>query len=234
MTENVKAELREKLIRYATVLMSMCLASGALLSVVFQLARDRIDENQEKAFKQKLALVMADAENPRGLIEYPETTPLQDRIYVAETAGGVRYAAMGVAQGYQSRIEVLLSLDAPQAGEPVEDAPTIFRVAVVSSGETPGLGENIRKVESKISLWKAIWDRVTGGGGAAKAEENRPAFQEQFSGKRLSELPAENAPDMRKIVPVTGATITSRAVVKAARRAAQRIIEATLQTYGTD
>jgi len=226
--------LKRKLLTYAAILMGVCLVSALALSSLFVLSRDSIRENEEAAFREKLTDVLGDAENPRGIIEYADTVPLEDRVYVADLPTRVRYAAMGSAQGYQSVIRVLLSLDAPRAREPVEGDPRIVRLSVVSSGETPGLGENIHKVPAEDSLWGAAWKAV-GGGEPASGEKRRPAFQEQFSGKRLSDLVImDKAPDGAGMVPITGATITSRAVVKAARRAVERIIEQTSETYGPE
>lgn len=230
MTENAKPTptLAGKAVRYAAVLMAVCLVSATGVSLMFVSSRERIKENEQKAFQEKLADVFGEAANPSPLGDYPEGTDAQYRVYAAETGSGIRYAAMGSAQGYQSKITVLVSVDAQESGVPLGDDAIIFRLAVVSSNETPGLGENMRKVEADVSLWGAIFGRGKGTGSVKK----RPVFQEQFSGKRLSDLVVEKEANTDKIFPVTGATITSKAVTAAARNAVERIMEKTRECYG--
>jgi len=222
MTENQTQSIGRKIVAYAAVLVGVCLVSGAGVSLVFVSNRDRIAENDRKAFNMKLAEVLYDAEDPEPI----EKTPLaEDTVYMARMASGVRYVAMGSAQGYQSKVTVLASLDAPSDRAPVQEDPVLYRVAVVSSGETPGLGENIHAVEADVSLWGALAGQRGSGG------EKRPQFQAQFSGKRLSDLVVEKQAGTDKILPVTGATITSTAVTEAVRQAVQRIIETTGRLY---
>lgn len=144
----------------------------------------------------------------------------EDAVFLARTAAGVRYAAFGSAQGYQSRIVVLAAVDAPNDGSIGED-PVIYRVAVVSSNETPGLGENIKKVATDVSLWAVLAHPK----GSAPAGPPRYEFLGQFEGKRLVELEIDKSGEKGGIVPVTGATISSRATVRAVRSAVQKIIE---------
>jgi Na+-translocating ferredoxin:NAD+ oxidoreductase RnfG subunit len=136
----------------------------------------------------------------------------------------VLYAGMGAAQGYSSEIKVLVSVRAEEAGRPLGDDPVIHRMAVVSSQETPGLGENINLVEKDVSVWGAV--------AGEKSTPGRPWFQEQFSGKRLSDLIVETTRETDKVAAVTGATISSTAATEATRRAVNRIIERTREVYG--
>ena len=227
MRENANTNLRGKIIRYALVLMGVCLASGLGVSLLFVSARDRIRDNEVKAFQQKLADVLGEDGDATPVGKYPEGTGAMDMIYVVEAGMAARYAATGSEQGYQSVITVLVSVDAPAARTPVGDDPRLYRLAVVSSGETPGLGENVNQVEADVSLWGAL-----AGQGGGPGEKKRPAFQEQFSGKRLSDLVVDKQAGTDKIYPVTGATITSTAVTGAARNAVERIIEKTRELYG--
>ena len=226
-------DLKRKLIHYAAVLTSICLVCGVALSFVHDRTRHKIRQKEEEAFEQKLCEVLGDARNPRAVADYDDDVPLQDRIYVADAPGGVRYAAMGRAQGYADEIRVLLSLEAPSAGQPLEDDPLIYRLAVVYSNETPGLGENIREVEPDKSLWGAAWDAIAGNDQReGPSEKKRPTFQVQFSKKRVGDLVIDKTPRTKKILPITGATDTSTAVVEAACEAAERIIKKTHQLYG--
>ena len=58
----------------------------------------------------------------------------------------------------------------PQAG----DSATIHRVTIISSQETPGLGENVKLVQKDVSIWAKL-------AGAGAGADKRPTFQVQFT-----------------------------------------------------
>jgi Na+-translocating ferredoxin:NAD+ oxidoreductase RnfG subunit len=215
-----------KVIRYATVLTLVCLASGAGISLLYVLNIDKIEANERKAFEAKLATVLSDAIDPQPLGEEKDS-PQTGQIFVADIpSGGVRYVASGKARGYQSEIEVLVAVDADEANTPLTENPKIFRMVVLSSAETPGLGENINAIQQDTSLWGALLGR------GSEDQDRHPAFQAQFSGKRLDALKIDTKTE-GGIIPVTGATITSKATTLATRRAVEKIIAATNDIYGS-
>jgi RnfABCDGE-type electron transport complex G subunit len=216
-----RSDLVRKILVYAGVLMGVCLASGAGISSLYVANTDRIRRNEQRSFRQTLAVVLGDAGDARPIADEQMQEPA--RMYQAALNGTTRYVARGSAQGYQSNITVLVSVDAPE-GRPLPDDPVIHRVAVVSSGETPGLGENINKVKKDVSLWAALM------GMEGEAGEDRPAFQAQFSGKRLSDLQVDKS-GKGGITPVTGATITSRATTAAVREAVTALIRRTRRLH---
>jgi electron transport complex protein RnfG len=160
--------------------------------------------------------------------EYGPNATEEEKVYVHSTDGAVLYAATGVAQGYQSPIKVLVAVEADGPDTPLSDNPVIHRMAVVSSQETPGLGETINQVDKDVSVWAAL----AGRGGESPSDAKRPGFQDQFTGKRLSDLVVEKTPGTDKIQALTGATITSKAATQAARNAVQTIISKTAEAYG--
>jgi Na+-translocating ferredoxin:NAD+ oxidoreductase RnfG subunit len=218
---NSRSALIRKIFIYSGVLMGVCVASAAGISTLYVVNRDRINENKMKSFRQSLAVVLGEAQNARPLIQGQKEGEAD--IYVASLDGKVRYVVRGAARGYQSIVAVLASVDAPPQ-QPVPENPQIYRVAVVSSGETPGLGENINKVPKDISLWAAMIGRK------GKDGPQRPSFQKQFSGKRLSDLRVDTSGEAG-ITPITGATITSRATTKAVRQAVRKLITQTRELY---
>jgi len=246
-----------KLIRYAVVLGAVCLVSGTALGTLFYATRGLIAENELKAFLASLEQAVGQVEDLHVAVEWPEDKPVPEgctvtgvaggarryvtmdqeafrkhfrlvdpekALFIARRGNGVRYVATGSAKGYQSRIVVLAAVDASRPGRQVEEDPVIARVAVVSSGETPGLGENIKQVKAEVSLWAAL-------AGKGVAASRRPWFQEQFSKKRLSELPSREKWDTKKLDRITGATITSLATANAVRAAVKRIIRMTAELY---
>ena len=225
MDEQTAHPLR-KVIRYGLVLMCVCLVSGGGLGYFYWLFRDDIERKEKQEFDRSMAEVLGEGAEAAPVGEYPEKARDEDKVYVAAVGGAVRYAAMGSAQGYQSQIKVLVSVEAAKAETPVDKDPRIFRLVVVSSQETPGLGERIKEVTKEVSLWGVM------AGKGKDVKQKRPAFQEQFSGKRLSDLALKPGSGPDAITPITGATISSTATGNAAREALRKIVQRTRQVYG--
>ncbi len=240
------------------VLAGICLASGAGVGLLYWAMRDDIEAKSAGIFQDSLADVLGSAREYGVVGEYSDETAAEDKVYVNDEVSPVLFAGMGTAQGYQSVVQVLVSVEAASAGAPAGDNPRIHRLKVVASQETPGLGENIKAVEQDASIWAKLFGadgddsdrqphnsnptRSAGDGETGTTlkaaseppatEKPRPWFQEQFSGKTLEDLVVDKDPDTDKIVPLTGATITSRATTEAARDAVQRIIDRTREVYG--
>ncbi|MFP4028364.1 MAG: FMN-binding protein [Candidatus Brocadiia bacterium] len=277
----------KKILVYGSILMCVCLASGASLAVLYQNTQARISKNDMRAFidamKKALATIgelevvvswpsqvdipedgkiMLQTETGEKYVAIPVLKPLgagqnppadaitvgspaanktyivpksfqqnfkliqtHDPLFILKTRTGVRYAATGSEQGYQSRVTVMAAIDAKSVERPASKNPSIFRVAVVTSNETPGLGERIKEKTPDATLWEAILGKSGNGKG------KRPAFQEQFTGKKLSDL--EVIQDGGTVDALTGATITSRATTTAAAKAIRRIVRETNRLYGT-
>lgn len=77
----------------------------------------------------------------------------------------------------------------------------VVRIRVLSQNETPGLGTRVTEVDSK----------KTGG-------QARPWFQAQFDGKKVDTLDTS-------VDAITGATITSRAVIDAVQEKGKAILK---------
>jgi Na+-translocating ferredoxin:NAD+ oxidoreductase RnfG subunit len=212
------------LLRGVIVLACICLGSGAGVGVLYYEMKDEIEAKAQSVFLEKLGVVLGEAEDYPAVGEYPEGTPPEQKVYVSPASDPVLYAAMGTAQGYQSQLKVLVSVRASAPGTPLAQDPVVHALAVVESQETPGLGENIRAVEKDVS----VWARIAG----AESTPGRPWFQEQFGGKRLSDLVVEKRADTDRILPVTGATVSSRATVEAARAAVEEAVRRTSEVYG--
>jgi len=197
------------------VLGAICLVSGLSLSFISKKLEEPIEAKEQEAFNSGLTVVLGEADS------YPAVNPDADKaeqVFVSENEGALLYAAEGRAKGYQSTIVVLVSvrvprpadfkLDDPATFPPASENLTIHRITVVKSGETPGLGENIKLIEKDVSLWAKL-------GGAEEQAGKRPAHQVKFDGK------SEDALDGVDVI--SGATISSNAVKDAVRNAIERI-----------
>ncbi len=198
-----------RLLRYALVLLIVCGASGASVGWVYAVASPRIAKLKEQALRGSLStafpgkdLVFQDAD--LGGDGEPRWT--------VKDAGGATIGACAVAKarGYASDIEVLVGVGLDGA---------VKGVRIMSSKETPGLGEKIREVEAKVTLV----DMIMGKGPAEPGEPDIPWFLKQYIGKRSGDmnLTKGKGPGPDRIDAITGATITSRAVTEAVRRAVE-------------
>ncbi len=223
MSAEEKSDGSRGLLAGILVLAAICLASGLGLGLLYSHMKEDIEDNRRQAFLDTLGVVLPGAETDDTVGTYADGS-LEDRVYAKQTSEGLLYAAMGSAQGYQSQVKVLVSVKGEAPEQPLGDNPKIHRMAVVSSQETPGLGQQIQAVEKSVSVWAAA--------AGHEQEPKRPWFQEQFSGKRLEDLVVEKQEDTDKIAALTGATITSRAATEATRKAVQKIINRTRKVYG--
>ncbi|MFO7900162.1 MAG: RnfABCDGE type electron transport complex subunit G [Planctomycetota bacterium] len=200
-------------VRYPLIITLICLAASAALALTFAVTKDRIAESKQKELGEGLKKVLPENQS------IGETT-LADGgvVYTAysgadESGSPVGYAAVGEAQGYSSRIEVLVG---------VRPDLEVVAISILKMQETPGLGERARERPATRTIWGAIGDLFRGDGGPG--EEPEPAFQKQFRGKTPDELELTDKQGAEHAISqLTGATITSRAVVTATERAIDRI-----------
>ena len=218
---------KSTLVQGIVVLTSICLCSGAGVGLLYSGMKGEIAAKERETFFDVLAQVLPEGASPEPLGEYGADVRDEDKVYVAADGAGVIYVAKGQQQGYSSVVKVLASVRAAASGAPVAADPVIEAMAVVSSAETPGLGENIKAIERSVSFWAKL----------AGADEDPaglvPKFQEQFRTKKLtlSELTVVKQKDPERVEAITGATVTSEAAAKAVRNAVQAIIDRTSGTY---
>ena len=203
-----------KRITYPIIITLICLVAAAGLALTFAKTKDRIAESQQAELLEGLDAVLPAGKasiDERPLKGVAAAKPKDDeKLYIARDADGAALAtaAIGEAQGYSSKVRVLVGLT-PE-GE-------IIAIRILSQQETPGLGERTKEVPPTKTLWQAIAGIFTGG---AEEPEREPPFQEQFRGKTSEQLElTKDARDTENILQLTGATITSQAVVDAVKNA---------------
>ncbi len=111
----------------------------------------------------------------------------------------VGYACVAEGKGYSGTIKTMVG---------ITREGVITGLKILSQRETPGLGARIEEVESSRSL-RDIFRK----GSREKEEkaEEKPWFQAQFVGKKPEDLYVE------KMDAITGATISSKAVIDSVR-----------------
>jgi len=199
-----------KAIRYVTVLGLICVASAFGVAGTFRLTRERIAEREaaDRARAQEMVLSPGAGKELSFGVLNPDA-PADERVVAGRDSRGnlVGYAALGEGQGYGGKVRVMVGMDAR--------AERILSVTVVSHQETPGLGSRVAEVKSS-KTWLGMLR------GEREAEQARfSEFLKQFQGCDPDRL--ELRPEGGAIQAISGATISSRAVVQAVRQAVEKI-----------
>ena len=192
-----------KALHYAVVLAVICVVAAAGVAGTYVVTRERIQagEARERTNAQKLACKAARFEAVAGAAQV---------VRALDGAGTtVGYVGLGEAQGYAGKVRVMVGMDA--------GVRKLLNVVVVAQNETPGLGTRVCDVRSDRT-----WSAVLTGAAAPKDADTTPEFLKQFRGRSHEKLALKPAlPD--GVQAISGATISSRAVVNAARDAVARI-----------
>jgi Na+-translocating ferredoxin:NAD+ oxidoreductase RnfG subunit len=231
----------EKKAKYTTTLTIVSLLASIGVSSTFILTKNIIKEKEKAARTEALHTVLSGISGLPVKIT-PENASEQDHVYEGKDASGqlVGYAACGEAQGYSSKIKVMVGIDA--------GFKKVLGINVLAQNETPGLGTKMIEIQSASTLWSVLFGgnkkKLTGkasgnsqqlplfqeheGTETWGMEHNtkeavRPWFQEQFKSRPFGKLVVSKVKDAEKITAITGATISSKAVVNAVQDAIEKI-----------
>lgn len=181
----------KSLANYGFILGTICVAAAGMLAMVNATTSGTIARQAKSELQAGLKDVL-----PAN--DFEERGEGSQRYWEARDANG---AFLGIAftaegKGYSSVIETLVGMRSDS---------TISGVKILSQNETPGLGSQINEVKSDRTVKDLFKKRKV-------AENRRPWFLERFSGKSISGL--------ESVDTITGATISSRAVIESVRRRA--------------
>jgi len=208
-------------VKYPIVITLICLVAATALAVTFEMTKDRIAASKKSELVKGLAAVLPAAR--KSIEERPlkgvtaEQPGDDEKLYVARsnadrTGDELGYAAIGKAQGYSSKIEVMVGVDTEMK---------IIAIRILAQQETPGLGEQTKDVPPTKTIWRAIADAFAG---ADEEPKREPPFQKQFRGKTWNQLQlTKQANSKDAISQLTGATVTSQAAVNAVKDAITKI-----------
>ena len=134
--------------------------------------------------------------------EYADSTGARQATTYYEYEEKHLLAVKGSAQGFGGKVEVIVGW--------TEDLDNkIVGISVSAPKETPGFGDNVNVVLSDNTWCNRL-------AGTMKDERGKlPWFQEQFSGKTINNVNLKKSGG--QIDAITGATVTSNAVVRAVR-----------------
>jgi electron transport complex protein RnfG len=176
---------QNSIMKVAVNLILACLTSGLIIGLVYLVTAPIAAEKNEMLTKQAMNDLVKDADNFKEVSGKAEW-------YAAEKAGKViAYVVPSESKGYGGTIKILVAVSIDSK---------VIDYNILTSNETPGLGENASK----------------------------DSFKSQFNGKQLDELSVVKNPSNEKnIQAMTGATITSKAVTGAVKEAVENVTEYT-------
>ena len=230
----------QKKVQYMIILTIVSLLASIGVSSTFMLTKDTIKKKELATRTEALYAVLPGLEDQPVEITPPNVLD-HDRIYKGTTKAGklIGYATSGEAQGYSSKIKVMVGID--------PNLEKILGINILAQRETPGLGTKMAEVESTDTLYSLIygkelksidWDseepwklsplrqpeRIRKFGLLKKTKnKSQPWFQEQFKRKTCNQLVVSKVKDTEKITAITGATISTTAVINAVQNAIDKI-----------
>jgi electron transport complex protein RnfG len=210
-----KGEIKEKdmnnILKFALVLFLVNLVAASILAGVYCVTKPKI-ETQEALVREKALREVMPAS-------------VGGRLEVVEQDGKIRY--WEVYKGYGSRPEGYIFIAKRYGYSSVIESMvgikrngTITGVRILSQNETPGLGAKIVEVVSDKTLVKALKQLFSG---EKKKEEKviSPYFTEQFKDLNVRRIDLS----AYGIEAITGATISSKAVVESIRERGSEILD---------
>jgi electron transport complex protein RnfG len=147
---------------------------------------------------EKIKFQMENLENESLKSVLPEASDFSKKIkgktmeyYEGKNNGDlVGYAFIGEGKGYSGPINIMIGVD--------KDGKTLG-IKIISQRETPGLGSRVEEVKGGGTVWDVLK-------GKKIEKTGEPWFQKQFKEKPINEIDI-----------ITGATITSKAVINAVK-----------------
>ena len=197
--------------------------AGLGLGMVYDVTAKRIEEQKAAAQTAALGKALPGCEVTSGKLSAGGVD-----YWMAKTPDGKSaYGFVARTMGYQSEIVVMVGID---------EAADILGMSIISQAETPGLGARLQEVAVDTTIWQALF------GQAETPEAAPPAwFAQQFVGlsiekpvevekgtewKAMAESEQAALRKRNNISSLSGATISSRAVVSAVKQDARRLLDA--------
>lgn len=186
------------ILRFVLVLFLVNLVAASILAGVYFVTKPKIEAREQLLREEALRQVMPESVGDRleaveenGEIKYW-------RVFKGSGDRERGYVFIAKKYGYSSVIETMVG---------VKKDGTITGITVLSQNETPGLGAKIVEVVSDKTILKALKEIFSKD--KAPEKEVLPYFTEQFKGLNIRDIELSE----HGIHAITGATITSKAVV---------------------
>ncbi len=199
-------------LRFAIVLFLVNLVAASVLGGVYYVTKPRIEREEKLVKEEALREVMPESVGSRLEAVEEKGSTLYWKAYKGTDSRVRGYVFIAKEYGYSSVIESMVG---------IKKDGMITGVRILSHNETPGLGAKIREVVSNKTIVKAFKQLF-----AKEKEEEKeifPYFTEQFKDLNVRRL----ALSKYDIEAITGATISSKAVVDSIRKRGAEILDGT-------
>ena len=190
--------MREYL-KFSLILFLICLFASLGLSLANKITKPRILAQLEKEKREALLEVIPEA-------EIFESLRRNDEIFYKgfdKERNLLGYAFKTKKRGYSRDILTMVGMT-PEG--------KIISIKILEHTETPGIGSKITEVRKRETIWERLKKRPT------EIKEEKPWFYERFEGKNVKNLDKE-------VEVISGATISSEAVIKSVKEKAERILK---------
>ena len=199
----------KNILRFTLVLFIVNLVAASILAGVYYITKPKIELQEKLLREEALTKVMPESVGDR-------LEPVEDnseirywRVFKGSDTRARGYVFIAKKYGYSSVIETIVGMKIDG---------TITGVKVLNQNETPGLGAKIVEVASNKTVLKAIKEIFSK---EKKAQKKlMPYFTEQFTDRNIKRIDASN------IDAITGATISSKAVVDSIKEKGTEILNA--------
>lgn len=175
------AATKSSVLKIALNLAGACMISGIIIAVIYFLTIDIANQKEIELRNLSLKSLVTEAD---------QYTPIEGKAgwYTASKGGKViAYVVPSESKGYGGAIKMLVAVGPDNK---------VIKYTILSSNETPGLGDKASK----------------------------PAFSDQFAGKTIDNLKVTKDPsDKEDIQAISGATISSKAVTLAVKNAVDEV-----------
>jgi electron transport complex protein RnfG len=199
------------ILKFAFILFLVNLIAASILAVTYNFTKSGIERQEnlikEEALKQVMPEKIGDRIEPvkkDGVIKYW-------KVFKGDNAQVQGYIYVAKKYGYSSVIETMVG---------IKKDGTIEGVRVLSQNETPGLGSKIIEIVSNRTLFNSLKGIFT----KEKRPDEKamaPYFTEQFTNRNVKELELSRG----GIQAITGATISSRAVLDSIKSDGSKILD---------
>ncbi|MFC1621740.1 FMN-binding protein [Candidatus Omnitrophota bacterium] len=195
----------KNVLRFVIVLFSVNLVAASILAGVYQITKPRIEAQEALVRERALKEVMPESVGDRIEAVSEEYW----KVYKGSSGKAGGHIFIARKYGYSSVIETMVG---------IKTDGTITGVAILNQNETPGLGAKIVEIVSDKTIVKAIKGIFS----KEKAHEKElsPYFTKQFEERSVKSI------DISNIDAITGATISSKAVVDSIKSKGLEILNA--------
>ncbi|MCD6459980.1 RnfABCDGE type electron transport complex subunit G [bacterium] len=194
-------------IKLGFLLSIICVISGLALSVTYSITKEKIKVQKQREALDSLPLVIPQAQKfsaskQINSISYYEAYGKNNNL--------IGYALNGEHQGYQSIIKFMVGID-PKG--------KILGLRILEHGETPGLGARITEIKSEQTIGSFISGLFDNDIKPETKSTPEPWFCAMFRGKFYNTLTVSKTKQTdTAVMAITGATITSEAVVEGIKK----------------